>query len=140
MNYLYLAWLNVTVAVAGSMFFSEVLNFPPCNLCWYQRMCMFPLVIILGIGIYKNIKQSIIFAAPFAALGWLISVYHNLLYYKFIQPTITPCSTGISCTEKQLEIFGFVTIPLLSLLAFTVTSILLISYYLNEYKTKKETI
>lgn len=132
MNFLYLAWLNVTVAIAGSMFFSEILKFPPCTLCWYQRMCMFPLVIILGIGIYKNLKQSIVFAAPFAGIGWLISVYHNLLYYKVIQPSITPCSSGVSCTEKQLEVFGVVTIPLLSLIAFTITLILLFAYYRTE--------
>lgn len=132
MNFLYLAWLNVTVAIAGSMFFSEILKFPPCTLCWYQRMCMFPLVIILGIGIYKNLKQSIVFAAPFAGIGWLISVYHNLLYYKVIQPSIIPCSSGVSCTEKQLEVFGFITIPLLSLIAFTITSILLFAYYRTE--------
>ena len=127
-NSLYFAWLNVTIATFGSLFFSEVLKYPPCNLCWYQRICMFPLVVILAIGIAKNGKETLLYSFPFAFLGWIISIYHNLLYYRIITTAIVPCSSGSSCTEKQIEIFGFLTIPLMSLIAFSIALIFLLLF------------
>lgn len=118
--FLYLAWLMSLIATLGSLFLSNFMDLPPCNLCWYQRICMFPLVVILWVGFSKADRWIHLYSLPLIFIGWVLAVYHNLLYYKVITPAITPCSSGASCTEKQLELLGFVTIPLMSLVGFTI--------------------
>lgn len=126
---LYIALLQSVVAFLGSIFYSNVANFTPCILCWYQRVCMYPLVIILAVGILLKDKKVFWYAMPLAVIGWLIAFYHNLLQYKVIPEAISPCSTtGVSCTTLYANYFGFITIPLLSLLAFTLIIICLYLY------------
>ena len=125
---LYLAWFVALVATAGSLFFSEVMKLPPCVLCWYQRIAMYPLVWLLAVAIVKKSSEIKTIAVPFAAIGLAISAYHNLLYYKLIPESITPCTSGISCTSRQIEWFGFVTIPLLSLCAFSLILALILKF------------
>lgn len=127
---LYLAWFQASVATAGSLFFSEVMNLPPCVLCWYQRIAMYPLVLILGISIIRKDGIAKVYGLSLAILGFAIAVYHNLLYYKIIPQSIIPCTSGVSCTSKQIEWLGFITIPFLSLVAFSVI-ILSLSFYKN---------
>lgn len=115
-----LALGQALVATLGSLYFSEVLKFPPCVLCWYQRICMYPLVLILGTGIVTNDKKVIWYTLPLASIGWIIALYHNLLYYKILPESVAPCVNGVSCTTKFVEYFGFVTIPLLSWIAFSI--------------------
>lgn len=114
----YIAWLLAAVATAGSLFFSEVMKLPPCVLCWYQRIAMYPLVVILAVSILRRDAAERAYAIPLAVTGFLFAVYHNLLYYKLIPESITPCTSGISCTSRQIEWAGFITIPLMSLVAF----------------------
>ena len=117
-TWLFVAWALSLAAILGTLFFSEVMKLPPCSLCWYQRIAMYPLFPILTVGlIFRDPKVSR-YAWPFAAAGGLLAIYHNLLYYDIIPKTITPCTQGVSCTERQLEWFGVITIPLLSLVAF----------------------
>ena len=125
------AWLVASIATMGSLFFSEVMKFPPCVLCWYQRIGMYPLVFILLAGLFPISKSVIKFSLPLAATGWLISVYHNLLYYKILPESAAPCVQGVSCTTVFIKWFGFVTIPLLSFIAFTLILILLFFTYRN---------
>ncbi|AZZ36694.1 disulfide bond formation protein B [Bdellovibrio sp. qaytius] len=106
------------VATSGSLFFSEVMSLPPCVLCWYQRILMYPLILIFSVGLFRNIKESFIYGLTLSVFGLVIASYHNLLYYHLIPESITPCTSGVSCTSRQIEWFGFVTIPLLSLIAF----------------------
>ena len=121
----FMAWLVSGVATLGSLFFSEVMRYPPCVLCWYQRICMYPLVLILGAGLIYQDKKIIRYALPLSLTGWGIAFYHNLLYYKLIPDSASPCSQGISCTTKFIEWAGFITIPLLSLIAFSLIILLL---------------
>lgn len=107
------------LAVFGSLYFSEILNLPPCSLCWYQRIFMFPIFLITFIQVLRGEFPDFIYQIIFSTLGLSVSIYHNLLYYNFIE-NIVPCSQGVSCTSKQIEWFGFVTIPLLSLSAFII--------------------
>lgn len=125
---LYLAWFVALVATAGSLFFSEVMKLPPCVLCWYQRIAMYPLVWLLAVAIVKKSSEIKTIAVPFAAIGLAISAYHNLLYYKLIPESITPCTSGVSCTSRQIEWFGFVTIPFLSLCAFSLILALILKF------------
>lgn len=127
----YLAWIIALVATVGSLFFSEVMELPPCVLCWYQRIAMYPLVLIIGTGIVLRDIRLKIYALPLCLIGLGISIYHNLLYYGIIPESITPCTAGISCTSRQIEWLGFITIPLMALTAF-----ILITIFLLIYKTK----
>jgi disulfide bond formation protein DsbB len=123
---LFLCWLVSSISTMGSLFFSYVMGFAPCVLCWYQRICLFPLVIILAVGLFPFDKNVVKFALPLAIAGWLTAFYHNLLYSRVIPENIQPCSQGVSCTEKYIELFGFLTIPMLSLLSFSTIITLLI--------------
>lgn len=128
----YLAWIIALIAMIGSLFFSEVMQLPPCVLCWYQRIAMYPLVLILGTGIIFRDNRMKIYALPLSLIGLIISVYHNLLYYGILPESIIPCTQGVSCTSRQIEWLGFITIPLLALTAFV--SINLCLFF---YKTRK---
>ena len=129
----YAAWLLALLSMAGSLFFSEVMDLPPCVLCWYQRIAMYPLVLIVGIGIVTSDVRWKAYALPLALIGLVISVYHNLVYYGVIPESLTPCKQGVSCSERQIEWFGFVTIPLMGLLSF-----LAITLAVALFRAKKE--
>ena len=107
----YTAWIIALGATVGSLFFSEVMQLPPCVLCWYQRIAMYPVVVIIGIGIVTRDNRMRIYALPLALAGLAVSVYHNLLYYGILPESIAPCTEGISCTSRQIEWLGFITIP-----------------------------
>lgn len=133
----YAAFLIAFVATLGSLFLSEVLHFPPCVLCWYQRVCMYPLVIILGVGIWRKDKQAYLYALPIVIIGTLISIYHNLLYYNILPESVAPCVNGVSCTTKFINVFGFVDIPLLSLIGFVIITTLLLRIRKGEIHDKR---
>lgn len=131
---LFLTWIIVSASTLGSLFFSHVMEFAPCVLCWYQRICLFPLVIILATGLFPFDKRVVKYALPLAIAGWFIAFYHNLLYSEIIPQNLQPCSQGVSCTEKYIDLFGFLTIPMLALLSFSIIIILL---FLLERRTSK---
>jgi disulfide bond formation protein DsbB len=114
--------------MVGSLFFSEVMELAPCVLCWYQRIAAYPLVLILAVGIYLKDPMMKVYSLPLALIGLAISVYHNLLYYGLIPEEITPCSEGVPCNAVQLELLGFITIPLMGLGAFVLITLCLIMY------------
>jgi len=117
---LFLGWLLVSVSTTISLFFSSVLEYEPCVLCWYQRICLFPMIFILAAGLFPTFDKSVIkYALPLAIAGGLTAFYHTLLYAGIIPESIQPCSKGVSCTEKYIELFGFVSIPMLSFIAFS---------------------
>jgi disulfide bond formation protein DsbB len=116
---IFICWIIASVSTLGSLFFSEIMEFPPCALCWYQRIFMFPLVILLLVGLFPFDKSIIKYALPLALAGWAFAFYHHLLYAGFIPESIQPCSQGVSCSETYLDLFGFLTIPMLSLIAFS---------------------
>ncbi len=132
---LYIVWLQALVAMAGSLFFSEVEKFTPCVLCWYQRVCMYPLIVIVGIGISKKDKKVVDYALPLSLIGTVIAIYHNLLYNKILPEAVAPCEIGASCLTKYIEWFGFITIPLLSLIAFLIIDAILILYKKYEQRS-----
>lgn len=121
------AWGITAASALGSIFFSHVMAFPPCILCWYQRICLFPLVVILARGLFPFDRSVVKFALPLAGLGWAVALYHTLLYSGVISQELQPCTQGVSCTEKYIELFGFISIPMMSLFAFTLVTALLIT-------------
>jgi len=102
------------------------MNFPPCDLCWYQRIFIYPLAIIIPIGLFPFDKGVIKYSLPLVFVGWSIALYQNLLYYGIIPESIKPCSQGVSCTEEYINILGIISIPMLSLIAFSIVGVLLI--------------
>lgn len=128
----YAAWITALIATVGSLFFSEVMDLPPCVLCWYQRIAMYPLVIIIGIGIATRDLRWKTYAIPLTLIGLIISIYHNLLYYDLISESLAPCTQGISCTSRQIEWLGFITIPLMALTAFVSLTACLLLYKPNK--------
>ncbi len=133
---LHVAFIQSVIATLGSLFFSEVMHLTPCVLCWYQRILMYPLIWITAVGIIKKDKNSPLYILPLALFGWVIALYHNLLYYKIIPDTLSPCSLGVSCTTKFFAWYGFITIPLMSFTAFSIIIACVLVYrkYLKNNK------
>lgn len=126
------AWLVATLATLGALFMSEIMGFAPCVLCWYQRIFMFPLVIILALGLFPFDPKVVRYALPLAVIGLAIAAFHVLLVWGIVPETLAPCRQGIPCKTVQIEWFGFVTIPLLSMLAFLTINVLLLASYLKS--------
>lgn len=120
-------WLIASASSLGALFFSEVMELPPCVLCWYQRIFMFPLVLLLPLGLFPFDRKIVRYALPLALGGWLIALFHLLLVSGFIPESIRPCTQGVPCTEVQIQWLGFVTIPLLSFVAFSAIGALMIA-------------
>ncbi|HCY84634.1 MAG TPA: disulfide bond formation protein B [Desulfobacteraceae bacterium] len=130
------AWGIATASALGSIFFSHVMEFAPCVLCWYQRICLFPLVIILATGLFPFDGRVIKYALPLAVIGWGTALYHTLLYAGIISKELSPCTQGISCTEKYIELFGFISIPMMSLMAFSLIIAVLIVLKIRTNKNE----
>lgn len=117
----------------GSLFFSEVMEFPPCELCWYQRIAMYPLVFIFLIGAFRGPKETFSFAFPLVISGWTIALYHNLLHYEIVPESASPCREGVSCSTVYIDLFGFLTIPMMSFFAFSILLTILLMIKRNNF-------
>jgi disulfide bond formation protein DsbB len=124
---IFICWIIASISTAGSLFFSEVMDFAPCVLCWYQRICMYPLVALFMVGLLSCDTKVFKFSMPLISLGWLIAFYHNLIQWGIVSEKASPCREGLSCAAKWVEWLGFITIPFLSLMGFTL--LLVVSYY-----------
>ncbi|MEH7252198.1 disulfide oxidoreductase [Neobacillus niacini] len=118
------AWLVAITATLGSLFYSEVRNFIPCNLCWYQRILMYPLAIILGLAMYYNEYSVKKYILALSFIGWFIALYHVLLQKIPAMKALEPCKQGIPCSMDYVNYLGFITIPIMSLTAFTLIILL----------------
>lgn len=123
---LYAAWLVAVVATAGSLYFSEVRLFVPCSLCWYQRILMYPLVILLGVASYRGDRGIVPYALPLSVLGGGVALLHYLEQKVpgFGAPQL--CRVGVPCTQEYINWLGFITIPFLALVAFTLITLALL--------------
>jgi len=129
---LFAAWVVAAAATLGSLFFSEVMRIPVCVLCWYQRIAMYPLAVILAMGLFPHDPRVVRYAGPLVGVGWFIALYHVLVIAGLIPEGMQPCVLGIPCSETHIALFGFLSIPVMSLLTFTVIGVLLF------YAHKKE--
>ncbi|CAM3898272.1 disulfide oxidoreductase [Arcobacter cloacae] len=126
LTFIFLAFLVSLIATLGSLFFSEIMNFVPCSLCWYQRIFMYPLVFIFLVNLLYPDDKIYKYSFPLVIIGLAFSIYHNLLILKVIPENLSPCVQGIPCSVDYLNWLGFITIPLLSFFAYTIILILLI--------------
>jgi disulfide bond formation protein DsbB len=121
-----LAWLVSLVATAGSLYMSLAKHFQPCELCWYQRIAMYPLVVILGVAILRSERASRWYALPLCAVGATISAYHYQLE-RFPDQDSISCSTTVPCTTIWFEHFGYITLPMMALSAFVLIAVVLMT-------------
>ena len=122
---LFSAWLIALLATAGALFLGEVLGMTPCVLCWYQRIAMFPLVLVLGVALLDADPRAARFGLPLAWLGLGLALYHCLIFWGVVSEALSPCREGVSCADADLQVAGIVPIPLLSLIAFGAIVVLL---------------
>ncbi|SDX03912.1 disulfide bond formation protein DsbB [Marininema mesophilum] len=122
---LYLAWLVALIALGGSLYFSEVASFVPCKLCWIQRIFMYPLALILGIASYRGDRGIISYTLPMSIIGGFVSLFHYLEQKVPGLAAMAPCTEGVPCSQDYINWLGFITIPLLALVAFVLISVLL---------------
>ena len=121
-----MAALTAFAASAGSLYYSEVVGFIPCLLCWYQRIAMYPLVLVLGVGLVRRDPAAWTYGVPLSVIGLLIALYHVMIQFR---PTLDvgACGTGVPCTARYLAVFGFVSIPVMAAGGFLlITGLLLL--------------
>lgn len=100
------------VAVSGSLYYSEGAGFIPCDFCWYQRIAMYPLAVILLVGAVTRDQGVTKYVVPIAAIGLLLSVYHYQL--ELFPNQATACTSGVPCNVRHVEQFGFISIPFMA--------------------------
>ncbi|WP_223479548.1 disulfide bond formation protein B [Oricola indica] len=117
--WLLFAWMIAVAATLTALFIGEIVGQTPCNLCWFQRIFMFPLAIILGIAAFRSDSSIKFYALPLVGLGAAIAFFHTLIYFGLIEEAIIPCTrAGPSCAGEAMTILGSVPLPLASLIAF----------------------
>ena len=127
----YLSWVIACLAMLGSLYFSEIVGDEPCHLCWYQRICIFPLAIILGIAAFRNAYRIILYVLPLSLIGLGISLYHIIMIKFFAQKNFCP-----ACTLKAVS-KDPITFPLFSFFTFLLLNALLIWAYWRHKRSKK---
>jgi len=119
-------FIVASIATLGSLFFSEVMEFIPCSMCWYQRIFMYPLVLIFLINLLYPDDKLFKYSFPLVLVGLLFAIYHNLLMWGIIPESAVPCKQGVPCSTEYFEYLGFINIPFLSLASYLLIAILLI--------------
>jgi len=121
---LWVAWLVALVATVGSLIYSEVIHFVPCRLCWFQRIAMYPLAVVLLVGAIRREAAARFYAMPLAAIGLAISVWHYLVQ---LYPALEggACDPTNPCSARYVETFGFISIPFMAGVGFIVILTLL---------------
>ncbi|MDN4524792.1 disulfide oxidoreductase [Fictibacillus fluitans] len=117
---LLLGWVTAVIAVLGSLFFSEVLHYVPCTLCWYQRILMYPLAVFLGVAFYHQNSRIASYVLPLSGLGVIVSGYHIALQKIPALQQFEACSAGVPCSQDYINWLGFITIPMLAFVAFVI--------------------
>ena len=125
---IFTCWLIAMAALFGSLFFSEIMGLKPCVLCWYQRIFIYPLAILFLVGMFPLQRSVARYTLPLAVIGWCFAIYHYLIYSGYIPENLQPCSAELSCAEVHLELLGFITIPMLSILAYSAIIALLLIF------------
>ena len=121
------AWLIAAISTLGSLFLGEIMGYTPCVLCWYQRIAMYPLVLILPAGLFPFDRRVVRYALPLALVGEGLALYHLALVAGWIPEALKPCQQGVPCSDAQSLWLGFASIPLLSAMSFSLIAALLLA-------------
>ncbi len=120
---LLLVFLVATAATLGSLFFSEVMGLEPCRFCWFQRILMYPLLPVSAVALLRDDRRAGLYLLPLSLAGMAVATYHVLLQWGFFTESTACSKSGPPCSAIDWIAFGFVTIPALSLTAFTLISL-----------------
>ena len=120
----YLALIPALAALLGSLYYSEIAGFIPCTLCWYQRILMYPLSIIILVGIITHDELLTNYVLPFSIIGIVVALYHYLIQLGVFSHPST-CAAGVPCDMHWVNYLGFITIPFMSLTAFILITIIM---------------
>lgn len=120
--FLFFSWIIASLGALISIYYSYLLSIEPCVLCYYQRICLFPLTVILGIATYRDDSAVKIYALPLSLVGMCVAIY-QICIQEIGEMSLDLCGR-VSCTSK-IFIFGFITIPMASAVAFSCISCLL---------------
>jgi hypothetical protein len=121
-----LALLVAATATAGSLYYSEVVGFTPCELCWFQRICMYPLVAVLAVGVVRRDRGAGWYAAPLVAVGAPLGLYHWLVERVPSIASSTSCSLAAPCAVPYFEELGYITLAFMAMSAFLLIGALLV--------------
>ena len=127
----WMAFVVAAVAMGGSLYYSEVAGFLPCRLCWFQRILMYPLVIVTLVGSLRRDEYLPSYALPFSIIGMGVSTYHVLLE-RGVFPPSTTCALDVPCNISYVNYFGFLTIAGLALIAFTLITIIMVGVWMAQ--------
>jgi disulfide bond formation protein DsbB len=130
-----LAWVVATVATLGSLYYSEIANFVPCRLCWYQRILMYPLAVILLVGLLVRDHRARLYAAPFVVVGAPLSLYHWLVERGVFSES-TSCSVTAPCSVPWFEELGYVTLAFMAMSGFLLIGTLLLVDWASERRSE----
>lgn len=130
-NILVILFLFVLSAVVGSLFYSELAGLVPCRLCWYQRILMYPQIILLAIAYWKNDRSILDYILGLSILGLVLGIYHFYIQFGGVE-LVTPCTIGGSCADKPFVSYGYITIPMMSLTIFM--AIIVTSLFAKKHK------
>lgn len=125
---LLIIYFQVWLGVLGSLYFSQIMNLLPCSLCVIQRGLLYPLILIMAIGLWQKDRSLSYYILPFSFLGLIVAGYHNLLVWGLAPANLIICSVQLPCTIQEFTMLGFVTIPLLSFFTFLLITLELIIY------------
>ena len=134
-----LALIAAAVTTAGSLYYSEVKGLLPCELCWFQRICMYPLFAILLVGVLRKDRGALWYAAPFVAIGAPLALYHWLVERVPAFTDSTSCSVLQSCNIPYFEELGYVTLAFMDLSAFLLIGALLVTARASDRPDQEET-
>lgn len=122
---LWLAFGAAAIATAGSLYYSEIAGFAPCEFCWYQRITMYPLTVVLGVAAWRRDQQVWRTALPLSIVGAGLSTYHYLLQ-QFPGLSAGTCSTTVPCSSAYIWKFDFLSIPVMALILFAAITLLVL--------------
>lgn len=119
-----LAFVVATAATLGSLYLSEIVHLEPCKYCWFQRIAMYPLALILGMAAWRRDRAIRIYAVSLATIGAVIAAYHYLIQ-QFPSLSAGECSITVPCTSAYIWEFGFVSVPWMALSSFSLIILLM---------------
>ena len=125
---IFLSFAVAVVSMLASLFYSNIAGFAPCELCWFQRIFMYPLVVLLGMALWKKDFKIVEYALPISVIGFIISLYQNYIYY-FNNGLGAYCQAGgtlVSCVKRYVFEFGYISIPIMALTGFALILVFLL--------------
>ena len=118
-------WFVAVVTTLGSLYYSKVQGYVPCELCWYQRICGYPFAVILGIAAWRRDAGVRVYAVPVFAIGAVIAAYHSWIQAFPPADGTSFCTADVPCTTRYVYELGFVSLPFMALSAFVAMMALL---------------